>query len=105
MSGYNYDTGAFRGYCVLCGDGHRKRDLDRVLCKNGNYGTPKTMAYVCRPCMASVADFLGVELPDMDATERRQYNGVLCPKCMNYCGSTDRYCRRCGMNLQKARDK
>lgn len=101
MSRYNYDTGAFRGYCVLCGDGYRKRDLDRVLCKNGNYGTPKTMAYVCRGCMSAVADFLGVELPDMDAVERRKFNGDLCPRCMTYCGATDRYCRKCGMNLKK----
>lgn len=102
---YNYDTGAFRGYCVLCGNGYAKRELDRILCRNGSYGSPKTMAYVCRSCMTSVADFLGVELPDMDATEHRQYSGVLCPKCMTYCGSSDRYCRKCGINLKKAKEE
>lgn len=77
---YNYDTGAFRGYCVLCGGGFAKRDIDRVLVKNGRYGTPKTIAYVCRECLPKVADFLGVELPDIDSVEYRgPYN--YCGKC------------------------
>lgn len=77
---YNYDTGAFRGYCVRCGTAAPKRELDRVLVKNGRYGNPKTMAYLCRPCMAWLADTIGVELPDLDKIESRgPYN----------------YCRRC----------
>lgn len=86
MSYYNYDTGAFRGYCVRCGKAARKRDLDRVLCRNGSYGTPKTMAYLCRDCMSWLADTLGVELPDMEAVQHRGPYKEHCPyhDCIYY---------------------
>lgn len=83
MPYYNYDTGAFRGYCVLCGVGGPKRDFDRIMIRNGRYGSPKQMAYTCRECSSKVADFLGVELPDVDHTESRkpyQYSRY-CPAC------------------------
>lgn len=87
---YNYDTGKFRGYCVRCGMGAPKRDLDRVLCKNGRYGTPKTMAYLCRDCMSWLADTLGVELPDMEAVERRgPYNSSCAYASYVYFGKRD----------------
>lgn len=63
---YNYDTGYFRGYCVLCGDGHPKRHMNRILVAQGSYGTPKCMAYVCQKCTPKVADWFGVELPNLE---------------------------------------
>ena len=96
---YNYDTGAFRGYCVLCGDGHPKRELDRVLIQNGRYGSPKIMAYVCRGCSSKVADYLGVELPDVDAVNHRFHSNKTCPNCKQGVSRFDRYCRYCGRRL------
>ena len=65
MSYYDYDTGAFRGYCVLCGAGGPKRDFDCIMIRRGSYGNPKKLAYTCRDCSLKLADYLGVELPEM----------------------------------------
>ena len=102
---YNYDTGRFRGYCVLCGDGYPKRELDRIFISNGHYGSHKTMAYVCRSCSAKVADFLGVELPDIDETqERKLYEYSFCPACYGQVKRSDLYCSYCGQRLKEARN-
>lgn len=106
MGFYNYDTSSFRGYCVLCGNGFAKRDLDRVLCRKGSYGSPRTMAYVCRSCMSKVADFLGVELPDMDKEPNyRKPNYPFCPKCSIYGMEGDRFCRKCGSKMSSRKDQ
>ena len=101
MSGYNYDTGKFRGYCVLCGDGHAKRDIDRIYISNGRYGSHKIMAYVCRSCAPRVADFLGVELPEIDGEPQRRnaYAFTQCPVCMAEIRKKDHYCWNCGETL------
>ena len=97
----NYDTGRFRGYCVLCGDGYAKRDIDRIYISNGRYGPHKIMAYVCRNCSPKVADFMGVELPDIDSEpqRRKMYNYAQCPYCMADTRKKDRYCWSCGKEL------
>ena len=103
MGYYNYDTGAFRGYCVLCGDGHAKRDMNRILISYGRYGPTKTMAYVCESCAPKVADFLGVALPDEEAQRRRLYEYPACPHCKAEVKKTDRYCWCCGNGLREVR--
>ena len=104
MAYYNYDTGAFRGYCVLCGTGFSKRELDRVYISNGRYGPHRLMAYICRDCSSKVADYLGVELPDVDGEtqKRKLYEYTFCPKCWAQVKKTDRYCRYCGNRLEEA---
>ena len=63
MNLYNYDTGYFRGYCVLCGAGHAKREMDKIIVVRGSYGKPKTIAYTCANCSPRIAEWLGVEFP------------------------------------------
>lgn len=99
MEYYNYDTGAFRGYCVLCGDGHAKRDMNKILISYGRYGHPKMMAHVCVDCSSKVADYLGVELPDEETQRRRLYEDHRCPHCRTSVKKTDRYCWYCGEQL------
>ncbi len=101
---YNYDTGAFRGYCVLCGDGHSKREMNCVLVRFGSYGSPKTMAYVCQNCTPKVADWLGVELPDEEERHRKLYDYPRCQHCQTRVKTTDRYCWYCGNGLRSAKE-
>lgn len=70
MSGNCYSTGAYSERCAHCGKEMAKKDLDRIICKAGRNGSPKTVAYFCRDCMSWMADVLGVELPDMDVVKR-----------------------------------
>jgi hypothetical protein len=101
MSYYNYDTGSFRGYCVMCGDGAKKSDLDRLLIRHGSYGSPKTLAYLCRNCATALADHIGVALPDLDEIQsRKMYDITSCPACLRNIKSTDRFCRYCGHRLK-----
>lgn len=103
MSYYNYDAEKFRGYCVLCGSGFAKRDIDRIYISNGRYGPHKILAYVCRECVPKVADFLGVELPDIDGEPQRRklYDHAQCPQCMTDVRKADRYCWFCGKRLRE----
>lgn len=100
MGYYNYDTGAFLGYCVRCGTGFPKRELDRLMVKNGRYGNPKILAYCCRECMANIADALGVALPDIDTPRHRAPHYLFCPACRLHGQEGDRYCRKCGTKLE-----
>lgn len=99
MAYYNYDTGHFRGYCVLCGEGHAKSDMNRILISYGSYASPKIMAYVCDKCSPKVADFLSVALPDREAQRRKLYEYPQCPHCFTKVKKTDKYCCHCGKKL------
>ena len=69
MSNRKYDTEAYRTDCKHCGLRAAKSDLVRILYKAGRYAGERTMAYLCRDCMAWLADELNVTMPDMDAVK------------------------------------
>ena len=90
----------YRGECALCGGLFTARDLDKIYVRRGTYGRITTVASLCRNCTARLADYLGRELPDLDAPARRRALGAFCPKCCTIVSKYDRYCKACGEKLK-----
>lgn len=90
----------YRGECSLCGGIFTARDLDKIYIRRGTYGRLATVAATCQNCTARLADYLGQELPDLDAQHFRRGPGSYCPACMTVVSQRDRFCRHCGEKLE-----
>ncbi len=87
--------------CHLCGDVQPRRDLIRVLFQRGPYGSAKTAARLCSGCASKLTDWLGAEMPDLDAV-RKQALPSLCHKCYRFSAASNHYCPHCGEKMEAA---
>lgn len=90
----------YRSCCALCGRGFTARDLDKVYVRRGTYGRLVTMACLCQNCTARMADYLCIELPDLDAPCARRPLPSYCPNCMTRVSKYDCFCKNCGEKLE-----
>ena len=91
----------YRNDCALCGQTFTARDLDKVYVRRGTYGRLVTIACLCQNCTARLADYLGHELPDLDAPPARRPMPSYCPDCMTTVSRYDHFCKYCGEKLDR----
>lgn len=86
--------------CARCGELFTKRDLLRVKIADWS-GTSRQMAFLCADCMAALADWMGADVPDLDAKPSdRLYRFASCTSCYATLRAGDRYCPKCGLKKE-----
>lgn len=94
----SYQKQYYKDDCNLCGKREIKRNLIRVMLRDGAYGSPKQVAYLCEDCLPKLAEFLECDIPDLTECARRTPM-TCCPECYTTISRLDRFCKHCGHQI------